>query len=185
MKKRATQDQSAALELFTAKNYTPPQNKKCRYQPDFPAHAFKLCLLGATNKMLALYFNVSETTIHLWMKKVPAFGEAVASGKRAADMEVAHSLYLSTLDRVITLKQAIKCKEVYYDENGKRAERERVEVVEVEKHIPGDYRAQQFWLRNRNPQLWGLKDDGGEPVQIVTLNLGSGHNPVLNDEITG
>ncbi len=148
-----------------------------KYNDDYPIHAFKLCLLGATNKMLAAYFNVVEGTIQKWLKVNPDFAEAVARGKKAADMEVAHSLYQSSLDRIITLRQAIKCKEISYDENGKRVEKERVEIVTVEKHIPGDYRAQQFWLRNRAPEHWGFKhDDSEEARPVVTIDLGSGHN---------
>jgi len=88
-------------------------------------------------------------------------------------------LYQATLDRVITTRQAIKCKEIYYDDNGKRVEKERVEIVEVEKHIPADFRSQQFWLKNRNPKLWSDKysDDDDAHDKAVTLNLGSGLDP--------
>jgi hypothetical protein len=94
-------------------------------------------------------------------------------------MEVAASLYQATLDRVITCKQAIKCKEIYYDDNGKRVEKERVEIVEVDKHIPADFRSQQFWLKNRNPKQWSEKYDDGEDTtdKNVTLNLGLGLDP--------
>ncbi len=157
---------------------------KYKYHEEFPIHAFKLCLLGATNKMLAAYFNVTARTIQNWQKNYPEFDQATVRGKRAADMEVAHSLYQSTLDRIITLRQAIKCKEVFYDEKGKRVEKERVEMVTVEKHVPADFRAQQFWLRNRAPEHWAFKhDDAEEARPVVTIDLGTGHNPGY-DEIT-
>lgn len=155
---------------------------RTKYEEDYPFHAFKLCLLGATTKMLAAYFNVAVVTIQQWQKRYPEFTKAMARGKKAADMEVAHSLYQSTLDRIVTLRQAIKCKEVYYDENGKRVEKERVEVVTVEKHIPGDYRAQQFWLRNRAPEHWGLKHDDSEGSKpYITIDLGAGQKPLIDE----
>ena len=148
--------------------------------------AYKLCLLGCTDREIASFFGVCRNTINNWKKNHPEFRDALLQGKKAADMEVAVSLYNATLDRVISTRQAIKCKEIYYDDNGKRVEKERIEMVEVEKHIPADFRSQQFWLRNRNPRQWNEKYDESEDAapKGVTLNLGSGHNP-LDDEITG
>lgn len=153
--------------------------KKTIYGEHFPSQAHKLCLLGATDKDLAIFFGVCKRTLTNWKKQHPDFNLAVQKGQKAADMEVAASLYQATLDRVISIKQAIKCKEVYYDQNGKRVEKERVEIVEVEKHIPADFRSQQFWLKNRNPQQWSDKhdDDDAENDKSITLNLGSGLNP--------
>ncbi|RYJ44553.1 hypothetical protein [Flavobacterium beibuense] len=152
---------------------------KTLYNPNFPDQAHKLCLLGATDKDLASFFGICKSTLANWKKQHTDFNQAVLRGKKAADMEVAASLYQATLDRIITTKQAIKCKEVYYDENGKRVEKERVEIVEVEKHIPADFRSQQFWLKNRNPQQWSDKydDDDTDSAKSITLNLGSGLNP--------
>ena len=99
-------------------------------------------------------------------------------------MEVALSLYNAAIDRIITTRQAIKCKEVYYDDNGKRVEKERIEVVEVEKHIPADFRSQQFWLKNRNPQQWSDKQDEADEIQKdILLNLGSGQNPDADETV--
>lgn len=152
---------------------------KPQYRDTYPAEAHKLCLLGVQDRDLAAYFGVCRKTILNWKNSYPDFAEAISRGKKAADMEVAASLYQATLDRVITTKQAIKCKEIYYDDNGKRVEKERVEVVEVEKHIPADFRSQQFWLKNRNPKMWSdkyLEDDDDTP-KAVSLNLGSGLDP--------
>jgi hypothetical protein len=156
------------------------------YSETYAAQATKLMLLGLTEHGLATFFGVSRRVFARWKKDHPDFAEALTRGRRQADMEVAHSLYQATVDRVITTRQAIKCKEIYYDENGKRVEKERIEIVEVEKHIPADFRSQQFWLRNRNPAHWNEKyDDSDEAAPgAVTLNLGSGQNP-LSDETAG
>lgn len=156
------------------------KNKRgAQYAERYPLDAFKLCLLGATDADLAAHFGVCRATLTNWKKTYPDFAEALSQGKKQADMEVAASLYQATLDRFITTKQAIKCKEIYYDENGKRVEKERIEIVEVEKHIPADFRSQQFWLRNRNPKQWNEKydDDDHDKPGGVTLNLGFGQNP--------
>lgn len=156
------------------------------YSDTYPAQATKLCLLGATDQDLAAYFTISVRTLNRWKKDHPDFADALKRGKKAADIEVAVSLYSATIDRFITVKQAIKCKEIYYDENGKRVEKERIEIVEVEKHIPADFRSQQFWLRNRNPAQWNEKYDDHDDAApgTITLNLGSGQNP-MGDEAAG
>ena len=156
------------------------KTKPSQYKADYPLQARKLCLLGAvTDRDLASFFGVCRETIINWKKAYPEFREALMRGKKMADIEVVASLYQATLDRIITTKQAIKCKEIYYDENGKRVEKERIEIVEVEKHIPADFRSQQFWLRNRNPKQWNEKYDDSEdiPTQGITLNLGFGQDP--------
>ncbi|WP_294822650.1 hypothetical protein [uncultured Flavobacterium sp.] len=150
-----------------------------QYKDEYAAQAYKLCLLGATDRELGAFFKVAARTIGRWKKAYADFGVAIARGKQSADMEVAESLYRATVDRIVTTRQAIKCKEVYYDENGKRVEKERVEIVAVEKHIPACFRSQQFWLRNRNPKLWSLKPDEHEDdaPRAITINLGPGQNP--------
>lgn len=164
-----------------------PRKPKPDYNPDYAPQAQKLCIMGATDGSLAAWFGVSRDTILYWKKQHPEFKDALLRGKKMADLEVVASLYQATLDRVITTRQPIKCKEIYYDENGKRVEKERVEIVEVEKHIPADFRSQQFWLRNRNPKQWNEKyDDTDDPQQRgVTLNLGYGQNPLGDDEAAG
>ena len=162
------------------------KKQRTQYHDTFPDQAYKLCLLGCTDKEIASFFGVCQKTFANWKKNHPTFADALLRGQKQADMEVAVSLYSATIDRVITTKQAIKCKEVYYDDNGKRVEKERIEIVEVDKHIPADFRSQQFWLRNRNPRQWNEKYDEGDDTAPtgVTLNLGSGHNP-QHDETTG
>ena len=162
-----------------AKSASSRKTKTTTYHDHYPEQAHKLCLLGATDKDLYDFFGICRPTLISWKKQHADFNSAIIQGKKAADMEVAASLYAATVDRVITCKQAIKCKEIYYDENGKRVEKERIEIVEVDKHIPADFRSQQFWLKNRNPKQWSDKYDDGDdsPDKSVTLNLGLGLDP--------
>lgn len=184
--KSAKTTKSAALQTLKQNVTTTTVHGNSRYNEDYPVQAYKLCLLGATNAELAAFFGVSKSTVIAWKKSHSAFNDALLRGKKIADMEVAHSLYQATLDRIVTTRQAIKCKEVYYDENGKRVEKERIEIINVEKHVPADFRSQQFWLRSRNPKMWSGKydDDTEEPQKDIRLNLGSGQNPA-DDETFG
>jgi hypothetical protein len=63
------------------------------YKPEYADQARKLCLLGATDKELAEFFNVVESTINLWKKEHPEFSESIKAGKDVADTLVVERLY--------------------------------------------------------------------------------------------
>lgn len=130
-----------------------------KYREEYAEQATTLCLLGATDAILAEFFGVSEQTINNWKGKHPEFLEALKAGKLQADLEVANSLYQKAVGAEWVEEQAIKLKRVQY-ENGKRVlEEERVEIVEVTRRAPPDTTAQIFWLKNRRPGEWRDKID--------------------------
>ena len=129
------------------------------YKPEYNEQAFKLCLLGATDKEIADFFEVDERTINNWKKDHPEFFQSVRAGKKVSDMEVATSLFQTTQDRVVKEQQAFKTKNVFYNDEGKRIEEERIKIVEVDKVIPADFRSQQFWLKNRKSDAWRDKQE--------------------------
>jgi len=148
-----------------------------KYNDKYAEQAYKLCLLGATDKDLADFFECCEATINNWKIANPNFLESIHAGKKVADMEVAHSLYKTTQDRVVIEQTPFKTKNVFYNEEGKRIEVEKIEIVETEKVIPADFRGQQFWLNNRNPERWRTKQEvdhttGGHEMSIISLGTG-------------
>lgn len=68
-----------------------------KYRPEMCKQARRLCLLGATDKELADFFEVGETNLKEWYTRHPEFGVAVRKGKIAADANVASSLYRNAL----------------------------------------------------------------------------------------
>ena len=52
-----------------------------------------LSLLGFTDKQLAAFFEVAESTLNKWKLDFPAFSESLKKGKDVADAKVATSLY--------------------------------------------------------------------------------------------
>ncbi|RYD57001.1 MAG: hypothetical protein EOP56_09345 [Sphingobacteriales bacterium] len=126
-----------------------------KYKEEYAVQAYKLCLLGATDEELADFFDVCEKTINNWKEEHEEFLQSITRGKKVADMEVAHSLYQSTQDRVVTEQQAFVLKETVNGEGSNQ----RVEVVELERVIPADFRAQQFWLKNRQGGKWKDKTE--------------------------
>lgn len=138
------------------------------YKPEYAEQAYKYCLLGATDKELASFFNVCEDTIHNWKKDYPEFFESLKKGKEIANAEVAHSLYNRAKGCTVNTKQVFKIKEVVYNQNGERVEREKIEIIEVPQEQAPDTAAAFIWLKNRAPQYWRDKVETEHSGSIKT-----------------
>lgn len=150
--------------------------RKTLYKESYANEAYKLCLLGATDKDLADFFDVCEATINNWKLEFPEFVESIRRGKKVADMQIAESLFNSAQDRTIKETQAIKVKNIYYNEKGKRIEEEKIEIVAIEKGVPANDRSIQFWLRNRSPKNWksdrdNEDEDGNSNLKKINVTL--------------
>lgn len=134
------------------------------YRQEYAEQARKLCLLGFTDKQLAVFFGVNESTINRWKQKYPEFCKSIKSGKVIADAQVTESLFKRATGIEVT--------EVEVRDDGKK----KVKRV-TKKHIPPDPTAQIFWLKNRQPELWRDKPtvensvQEAVPVQIVVQTV--------------
>jgi hypothetical protein len=118
--------------------------RNLRYRPEFADTARALCgIYGSTKKELGAFFGVSEVTIHVWLKRFPAFGEAVRDGTAVACMKVVERLYQSAIGF------SVPTEKVFYD-------RRRHKFVRAKTHEyqPASTTAQIFWLTNRMPEKW-------------------------------
>jgi DNA-binding XRE family transcriptional regulator len=111
------------------------------YKPEYDEQAFKLCLLGATDKELADFFSVSEQTINAWKQKQPSFLESIKAGKEKADAVVAEKLY----KKATGYKQTVNKVFQYQGDPV---------IVETTEEVAPDTTAQMFWLKNRQPKKW-------------------------------
>ncbi len=117
------------------------------YKEEFNEQAHKLCLLlGATDKQLADYFEVSEKTINTWKAKHPEFLQSIKEGKEFADAKVAESLYKRALGYTHP-EEKIFCSEG------------QIVTHETEKHYPPDTGAAMAWLKNRQKDKWRDKQE--------------------------
>jgi hypothetical protein len=120
------------------------------YRDEFADQARKLCELGATDDELADFFETHRSTIYRWKHDHSEFCDAIKTGKVAADERVERSLYQKATGYEITEQQAIKVKV---------GGEEKVEVVDIHKHIPADTTAAIFWLKNRRKEDWRDKTE--------------------------
>lgn len=119
----------------------PTVGRPTLFKDEYVEQARKLCLLGATDRELADFFNVAESTINLWKLKYSEFSESLKSGKEAADERVERSLF----HRAIGYKHdAVKM----FQAGGAVLTEQYVE------HYPPDTTAAIFWLKNRRPDQW-------------------------------
>lgn len=114
---------------------------KTTYDPRYAKIAYKLCLLGKTNKEIADILCVNETTIYDWQKGNADFNQAFIDGKEMADADVAKSLYHRAIG--------------YSHESVKIMQNNGVPViVPFTQYYPPDTQAATRWLMNRQPKLW-------------------------------
>lgn len=130
------------------------------YRQEYAEQARKLCLLGFTDKQLADFFDVNESTITRWKQKYPEFRTSIKSGKVVADAQVVESLFKRAMGMEVTEVEVRG-----NDEN-------KIKRV-IKKYIPPDTTAQIFWLKNRQPELWREKSTIANEVKIETSPISS------------
>lgn len=116
------------------------------YREEYATQAHKLCQLGATDRDLAEFFEVSVTTIWSWQGRHPEFSVALNRAKDAADDRVERSLYARATG------YTYESEKIFNNEG----EIIRVPVIE---HVPPDVTACIFWLKNRRSSEWRDKTD--------------------------
>lgn len=118
-----------------------------KYKEEYAEQAYKLCLLGATDKDMADFFDVSEQTINAWKSAEPEFLESLKKGKEIADATVAQKLY----HRAIGYEHPELITATYQGEI--------TDTMEVTKYYPPDTTAAIFWLKNRQSRQWRDKQE--------------------------
>lgn len=116
------------------------------YKPEYAEQASKLCKLGAIDKELAEFFEVSESTIYEWKNQHDDFSEAIKSGKKIADMNVADRLYQRAM--------GYEHPEVHISNY-----QGSITQTPIRKVYPPDTVAAIFWLKNRQPEKWRDKTE--------------------------
>lgn len=138
------------------------------YKEEYCDLARKYCLLGATDKDLASFFDVTEDCINRWKVDHPDFFVSIKEGKEIADSNVADRLY----QRAMGFEHDSEEIKVVSDGTGMGSSVERVAVRKV---YPPDTAAAIFWLKNRQKAKWrdkietGFTDGDGNDIPAVTI----------------
>jgi hypothetical protein len=131
-----------------------PAGRPSKYKPEFCEQAFRLCLLGLTDKELSAFFCVSESTFNLWKLEHDEFSESIKNGRENADAKVVESLY----KRACGYSHP---EDKIFNNNGEAL------IVPTVKHYPPDTASAIFLLCNRQRLHWKntlrIDDNGQEP----------------------
>lgn len=134
-----------------------------KYQEGYNRQAEKLCLLGSTDKDMADFFEVDESTINRWKIEYPEFCESIKRGKISADATVASRLY----KRAIGYEHA---EDKIFNNQGEAL------IIPTTKHVQPDTTAAIFWLKNRQPKMWRDRQEVSvsvNPIADLLKELGN------------
>ena len=96
---------------------------------------------------IAKRMGITRTTLSRWCKKCDAIRAVLYDRKKCEAVE--REVYASCFDRT----RVVKLQKQVLDKNGE------VKTLIEEKAVvlPADFRAQKYWLNNRNPDRWKEK----------------------------
>lgn len=112
---------------------------------------------GLTDEQIASNMGINVATLYRYKNEHKEICEALKRGKEVVDIQVENSLFKKAMGYNAAIKKTFKIKDVYYDAEGRRCEKERLESAYDEVHVPADTTAQIFWLKNRKPDQWREK----------------------------
>lgn len=116
------------------------------YKQEYAELARKYCLLGATDKDLAKFFEVHSDTIAEWKVVHLEFSESIKKGKDQADANVADRLYQRAMG-------------YEHDEVDIKVVSGEIVQTPIRKIYAPDPTAAIFWLKNRQRANWRDKQD--------------------------
>ena len=114
---------------------------------------------GLTDEQIAHNMGVSRSTLNSWKEKYPDISDTLKKGKEIVDRQVENALLERALGGVHEVRKTFKVKRTYYDDHGRKCEKEELKTGIDEVYIPGDTTAQIFWLKNRKPEIWKDKQN--------------------------
>jgi len=119
-----------------------------KFRDEFIDQGAKLTRMGATDAQLADFFKVTLSTLYLWKVQHEEFSEALKRGKDEIDSQVEQSLFRRAMG---------------YTHDSEKIFQSFGAVVraKTQEHYPPDTTAMIFWLKNRQPEKWREKPDGG------------------------
>jgi hypothetical protein len=127
------------------------------YRPAYADQAFKFCLLGLDDKRIADLLGTSRAGLDRWKRAYPRFREAFARGRDEADAKVAKALYQRAMgyshpaEKIHVLKDGTVVRVPYIQ------------------HYPPDTPALNFFLANRQRDLWRRDPVAGDLNINVSL----------------
>lgn len=110
--------------------------------------------MGLSETQIAYNLGISRATLENYKRDHLDILESLKRGKNQADFKVENALYKKATGYIVKETVAVKCKDIYYDDNNNKCQRERLDTVEIEKEVPAETNAIKFYLINRKQGRW-------------------------------
>lgn len=162
-KRSATHEKKRRQTEQIARLINTGRGRRPDYVPEYAEAAFRLALLGNTDREIARFLGVAEATLYNWKNKYPEFAQRLHDGKTHADARVAEALYRRAVGEAEVVAEKVVV------QNGEHV------VVPYTERFPPDVSAAIHWLKVRQPELWRERTEmrvgglPGEPVEMVAL----------------
>lgn len=152
-------------------------NKYFRWKEDSGLECIRrLAEEGLSDEEIELRSGIGVTLFRRWKKEHPEFAAAIELGRAGADYAVVEALYKKAIGYNVSLSKTYKLKRIDYDPDTGKKIREYEELATGidENYVPGDLKAETFWLKNRQPERWSEKPryssiDGEEVSGVVEI----------------
>lgn len=127
---------------------------------------------GLTQAEMSARMGITRSTFNAWLLKYPDISDTIKKTREVYDSEVVDAIHKNTQGFKVTLKKAMKCRRVEYDEKGRRtAEIEEMVPYEEEMYVSPNPMSQIYWMNNRDPAHWRGNKDAQERNRIELERL--------------
>lgn len=142
--------------------------KKSKYESNIVPNLDRIAAWardGITEKKMAETLHVAYTTWKDYKTRYPSFSSLLARNKEYVDNVEMVNAYKKRAEGYTTTEKRLVYAFVA-DPNTGEVKRQLVQEIIQEKHVPGDPRAMENWLRLRQREVWG------EAIQTDEENRG-------------
>jgi hypothetical protein len=159
-----------------------------KYRASYCKTAKQLSKLGATEREIAEFLEIDETTLHEWKHRYPKFSQSIKLGKGPSDKRTEHSLFRRANGYTFDAEEIYLIDEVIETPAPTKKDPKAVIITRTKKvlrvptvkHVPPDPTSMIFWLKNRRKHKWRdfkateLSTPPGRPLQTETYVAGAG-----------
>lgn len=144
------------------------------YNEEMNIKANEYASMGLSDEQIANNLGIATSTLYEWKKIHSEFSEAIKRGKEKIDLEVENKMLelIRGFDYSETTQELKK---------NRKGEFEVVGIKKINKKSLPNYKAMEFWLRNRQPQKWNNVEQAKE-IKLPEINFEVKDNTELQEE---
>lgn len=126
--------------------------RKSKYEQTIPPNLEQIkqwLSEGVPERDIAKNLKIASSTWRKWKNEKSEFSAIFGDIKVMARVtELENNMFRLANGFSETITKAMKCKEIYYDDHGRRCEREYVDTYEITVFVPPNFNANRFLLTN-------------------------------------